>query len=181
MGMCYNSARYELFFADYGNDVLRTIRLQDNAGDLRDVFRRTAEDRTPRRVRSVCHMSNSDLMLVCSNEYWQNEWANWLVLLSREGSEWRETHRVQTAVEMCCALSDSRVLVGDYDSTYMELFRVQSDARIERVHCIDVSEKYRWQGCLCFKHDVLNICLKHSFKRMFKRSLFKTYYVLNIV
>ena len=37
------------------------------------------------------------------------------------------------------------------------------------------------QGCLCFKHDVLNICLKHSFKRMFKRSLFKTYYVLNIV
>ena len=26
------------------------------------------------------------------------------------------------------------------------------------------------QGCLFFKHDVLNICLKHSFKRMFKRS-----------
>ena len=37
------------------------------------------------------------------------------------------------------------------------------------------------QGCLCLKHYVLNICLKHSFKRMFKRSLFKTYYVLNIV
>ena len=37
------------------------------------------------------------------------------------------------------------------------------------------------QGCLCFKHDILNICLKHSFKRMFKRSVFKTYYVLNIV
>ena len=37
------------------------------------------------------------------------------------------------------------------------------------------------QGCLCFKHNVLNICLKHSFKRMFKRSMFKTYYVLNIV
>ena len=32
-----------------------------------------------------------------------------------------------------------------------------------------------YQGCLCFKYDVLNICLKHSFKRMFKRSLFKTY------
>ena len=41
---------------------------------------------------------------------------------------------------------------------------------------------YRYiQGCLCFKHDGLNICLKHSFKRMFKRSVFKTYYVLNIV
>ena len=33
------------------------------------------------------------------------------------------------------------------------------------------------QGCLCFKH----ICLKHSFKRMFQRSVFKTYYALNIV
>ena len=97
-GMCYNSARDELFLADYDNRVVRTIRLHDNAGDLRDVYRGTAEDSTP-VVYSVCHMSDSDSLLVCSREHWQNEWAYWLVLLSREGSEWRETHRVQTAAE----------------------------------------------------------------------------------
>ena len=51
------------------------------------------------------------------------------------------------------------------------------------ISCIEkIFTKHTYtQGCLCFKHDVLNICLKHSFKRMFKRSVFKTYYVLNIV
>ena len=36
-GMSYNSARDELFLADYANNVVRAMRVRDNAGDLRDV------------------------------------------------------------------------------------------------------------------------------------------------
>ena len=144
-GMWYNSARDELFHADYNNRVVRIIGLHDNAGDLRDVYRGIAEDSSP-AVHSVCHMRDSDSLLVCSHEIWQNQSANSLVLLRREGSEWRETHRVRTTaggVMMCCTLSDSRVLVGESNSKYMELFHVQSGARIAHVHRIDVSELYR--------------------------------------
>ena len=168
-GMCYNSARDELFLADSYNKVVRTIRLHDNTGDLLDVYRGTENDRRP-EVSSVCHLSDSDSLLVCSEEHWQNESANWLVLLSREGSEWRETHRVRTAAAvgimmLCCALSDSRVLVGQWNSKYMELFRVQrsahiarpllelfrkqNDARIAHVQRISVSEKYRSFSATC--------------------------------
>ena len=48
-------------------------------------------------MNSVCHVSDSDSLLVCSFEI--NDRDFWLVLLSREGSEWRETHRVQTAAD----------------------------------------------------------------------------------
>ena len=144
--MSYNAARDELFVADYDNKVVRAIRLQDNAGDMREVFRCTSLEAITPRMFSVCHMSDSDSLLVCTAEHWQNERAYWLVLLRRAGSEWRETHRVHTALwgYICCALSDSRALVGAYNSTSMELFRVQSDARIAHVHRIDVSERYRW-------------------------------------
>ena len=148
-GMCYNSARDELFLADHQNSVVSSIRLHDNAGDLRDVYR-TAEDS---RVYSVCHMSDSDSLLVCSFENWQDELAYWLVLLSREGSyDWFETHRVQTAAAkgmLCCALSDSQALVGEYDSTYMELFRVQNGARIAHVQLINMSEQYNSFSATC--------------------------------
>ena len=38
-GMSYNSARDELFLADYDNKVVRAMCVRDNAGDLRDVYR----------------------------------------------------------------------------------------------------------------------------------------------
>ena len=37
--MSYNSARDELFLADFDNGVVRAMRVRDNAGDLRDVYR----------------------------------------------------------------------------------------------------------------------------------------------
>ena len=36
-GISYNSARDELFLADYDNYVVRAMRVRDNAGDLRRV------------------------------------------------------------------------------------------------------------------------------------------------
>ena len=38
VGMSYNSARDELFLSDYDNKL---VRVRDNAGDLRDVYRAT--------------------------------------------------------------------------------------------------------------------------------------------
>ena len=93
-------------------------------------------------------MSDSDTLLVCSAEKTPEKYADWLVALSRNGSEWRETHRVQTAGigAISCALSDSRALIGyggDVDnSPYMELFRVESGPRIARLHRIHVTEQY---------------------------------------
>ena len=88
-------------------------------------------------------MSDSDTLLVCSSEEGQGG-ADWLVAMSRSGSEWREAHRVQTdgRVYIICALSDSRVLIGY--SYCMELFRVESGPRIARVHRIHVPEQDYW-------------------------------------
>ena len=90
-------------------------------------------------------MSDSDTLLVCSYED-----KKWLVALSRKGSEWREAQRVQTDGMgwICCALSDSRVLIGDLN-THMELFRVESGPRIARVHRIHVPKEFRWFSATC--------------------------------
>ena len=71
--------------------------------------------------------------------------------LCRNGSEWREAHRVQTGGygHISCALSDSRVLIGQCSSTYMELFRVENGPRIARVHRIHVRESYEWFSATC--------------------------------
>ena len=142
-GMSYNSVRDELFLADFDNGVVRAMRVHDNAGDLRDVYR-APHDTLP-HIYSVCHMSDSDTLLVCSVEDGPDgKNARWLVALSRNDSEWREAQRVQTDGRgfISCALSDSRVLIGQYNSTYMELFRVESGPRIARVHRIHMPEKY---------------------------------------
>ena len=130
-GMRDNSARDELFLADNGNKVVRAIRVSDNAGDVRDVYRAPLDKSS---LISVSHMSDSDTLLVCSGEYGPDQkLAYWLVALIRNGSEWREAQRVQTdgMGTMCCALSDSRVLIGERSSTNMELFRVER----RPVHC----------------------------------------------
>ena len=129
--------------------MVRAMRLRDNAGDLRDVYGGTGTVHdTSRIVWSVCHMRDSDTLLVCSRE----NYSDWLVALRRNGSEWREAQRVQTHGKgnISCALSDSRVLIGDcVQSTYMELFRVESGPRIARVHSINVPEEYRWFSATC--------------------------------
>ena len=143
--MSYNSARDELFLADHANRVVRAMRVHDNAGDLHDVYRAPLD--TSNSLCGVCHMSGSDTLLVSSIE----RGACWLVALSRNDSEWREAQRVQTdgSGNISCALSDSRVLIGQWNSTYMELFRVESGPRIERVHRIHVPEEYKWFSATC--------------------------------
>ena len=149
VGMSYNSARDELFLADYDNNV---VRVRDNAGDLRDVYRAT-HDTSP-DVVSVCHMSDSDTLLVCSGEYGPDrKYAKWMLALSRNGNDWRETHRVQTdgIGHISCALSDSRVLIGEWNSMYMELFRVERKlfrspriAHLQRIHELEINFPYNW-------------------------------------
>ena len=142
-GMSYNSARDELFIADRDNEVVRAMRVCDIAGDLRDMYRATHE--TSPLVWSVCHLSDSDTLLVCSREDGSDgKRANWLLALSRNGSEWREAHRVQIdgKGEICCALSDSQVLIGERSSKRMELFHVESGPLIACVHLIHVPDEY---------------------------------------
>ena len=152
--MSYNSARDELFLADYKNKVVRAMRVRDNAGDLLDVYRGTLHETSP-SIWSVCHMSDSDTLLVCSYERGPDiNLASWLVALSRNGSEWLEAHRVQTDEigRISCELSDSQVLIGGGSycgSTYMELFRLESGQRIARVHRIRVPEKYYTFSATC--------------------------------
>ena len=74
-------------------------------------------------------MSDSDTLLVCSYEDGPDEKrSRWLLALSRNGSEWRETHRLQIDRNghNSCALSGSQVLIGNgmIRYPYMELFRV---------------------------------------------------------
>ena len=137
-----NSSRDELFLADSDNSVVRTIRLQDNAGDLREVYRGTAENRACRvSVQCVSHDRLGLAARLLSRLEELKSCAYWLVLLIREGSEWRETHRLQAAADerdytsststsrTCCALSDSRVLVGDSeegDFYYDHFLRLRS-------------------------------------------------------
>ena len=160
-GMSYNLARDELFLADRNNEVVRAMRVRDNAGDQRDVYR--APNYTSIRVWSVCHVSDSDTLLVCSGE----KYANWLVALSRNGSEWREAQRVKIDRDrrkeqndvISCALSDSRVLIGERYTTYMELFRVESGPRIARVHRIHVPEEYYWFSATCCSDTLVAMSL----------------------
>ena len=160
-GMSYNLARDELFLADYDNKVVRAMRMRDNASDLLDVYR-APHDTSP-SIRSVCHMKDSDTLLVCSCELGPDrKFAQWLVALSRNGSEWREVQRVQTDVDgwNCCALSDSRVLIGECSSTNLELFRVKSGPSIVRVHRIHVPETYWCFSATCSSDTLVAMTYK---------------------
>ena len=62
-------------------------------------------------------MSDSDTLLICFFEERpadSSNYINWLVTLSRNGSEWREAQRVQAdgSKQIGCALSDSRGLLA---------------------------------------------------------------------
>ena len=145
--MSYNSERDELFIADYANKVVRAMHLRENAGDLSDVYKATSGE-----LLSVCHMSDSDTLLVCSYEKVPDQQrANWLVALIREDNEWREAKRMEIEGDgwICCALSDSRVLIGQMDSTFIELFRVESGLRFATNRRNDGREKHFWYSETC--------------------------------
>lgn len=153
--MHYNSARDDLFLADYRNDVLRKMRLRDNSDDLRDVYR--ASDGG---VYSVCQMSDSDALFVCLEEL--NIY--WLVALRRSENVWREAQRVQTERMgwISCALSDSRVLIGQCKSTSLELFLVKSGLCIERLNRIQISKQYDWFTANCGSESLVAMSYENS-------------------
>ena len=158
--MSYNSHRDELFLVAHMEDhssLLRAISLRSNSGHLRDVFTRTECGTTP-YVHSVCHMSDSDSLLVCYTDR-----QHWLAALRRRGNEWREIPRVQTGGmgHMCCALADSRVLVGELVSTYLEMFRVESGPRIAHVR-IRVPEVYITFTTICNNEVLIAMSFRES-------------------
>lgn len=132
-GMSYNSASKELYLADSMNYIVRAIRVGEQSCDLRDVYRG--------HVLSVCHMSHLDTLLVCLSE--QNK--NWLVALScSEFDSCNERVQTEGPGYISCALSDSRVLIGQHDSKYMELFHVDSYRHVERASRVAIPEQYTW-------------------------------------
>lgn len=151
LGMTYNPLRDELFLADWANHIVRSIRLRDNIADQVSVYRGNAHDSSP-LLSSVCHMTDSDTLLVCSSELGPNNVrAYWLVAVGRIKHEWREAHReqIEDNGEICCAISDSRVLVGQYNSKYLKLFRLQSGPFIARICRVRVPEKYKSLSATC--------------------------------
>ena len=115
-------------------------------------------------------MSDSDTLLVCSGELGPDrKLAYWLVALIRNDSEWREAQRVQIdgMGTMCCALSDSRVLIGFghlYSSPYMELFCVESGPRITLVHRIHVPEDYNWFSASCGSDTLVAMSYPYTYQ-----------------
>lgn len=138
-GISYNAAGDELFLADWGNKAVRSILLRDQPCDLHDVYIPIDKSAI---LNSVCHMRGSDTLLVSLLENYNC----WLMALSGSGSNWHEAHRLKTEKQgrMLYTLSDSRVLIGAYNSTYLELFRVESGPRIARVQRIRVDIEYKW-------------------------------------
>lgn len=137
LGMSYDSTQDELFLVDYNRNVVCSTHLSDNSNCLRVVYRKSE------RVYNVCYLKNSDILLVCSYDLS----TNWLVALNRIGSDWCEAYRLQTLggiPTISCELSESKVLVGESNSTYMELIKVDLDLdlRLERIDRIRISEEY---------------------------------------
>ena len=135
---------------------MRLISVRDNVSDFRDVYQSS-----PSYPLSVCHLKDSDTLLVCERLFSSERNTDWLVAVRRSGSEWRETHRLRLQTDfsnelmIICALSGSRVLVGQWHSEYLELLRVEvavavkSGARIAPVCRLDVTAKYRYECATC--------------------------------
>lgn len=136
MRMSYASVRDELFFADIENHVVRMIHLRGNESDLRDVYRAEAGN-----VISVDYLKELDAVLVGSYELNMH----WLTALTRSGNHWRVAHRALIQAPgglplIANMLSGSRVLIGQQNSTYLELIRVDSGPRITRLHQIKTKQ-----------------------------------------
>ena len=138
--MSYNSLRDELFFVDYANSsTVRSTSLRDDQRETVNVFE--FDDRyLYGEVTSVCYISDSDTLVLTTSK------SNHLVVLTRIGEgrgsyEWRKAdgHLIGS---ICCAVSDSRLLIGNSKDSYMELFRVESGPRVTLLHRINVPKIY---------------------------------------
>ena len=57
----YYAAHDDLFFADENNWLVRVLCVRNSAGELHDMYRASL-------VCSVCHICDSDTLLVCSRK-----------------------------------------------------------------------------------------------------------------
>lgn len=141
ISMRYNSRIDELFLADSANNIVRVMRLRDNC------VNRSEYTATHEHVFSVCQMTDSDTLFLCS----RHQHKSWLVALSRgeDRGEWREAHRMQLQSKMrkamiSFALSDSRMLIGELKSKYLDLFLVLNAQKIVFLIRLVVQNNYRW-------------------------------------
>lgn len=147
--MSFNSMRDELFLADKNANAVHSLRLpvKESIPDLQKITRSPTQRKSHswnEEVWSACHIADTDTLLVCVGK-WAPQFGKWLLAMRRKDSEWVKTEfRVETKGlgNIICPLNDAQVLIGQRDSTYMELFRVDSDSRINRVHRIHLSEVF---------------------------------------
>lgn len=143
-GMCYNSARDELFFANY--EEVRVMRLRKES--VRTVFNAGSSE-----VVVVCYFSHLDTLVVCSMDG--------LIALTRRADGWRQAQRMkfQTIENMwsltCCELSNSRVLIGSEFWTDLELFSIDSSPRIVRGNRFHVPETFFSLSATCRANETL--------------------------
>ena len=138
--MCYNSLRDELFFVDYVDTMLRSIHLRERWPNLVNL----SDRRKFPTMNSVCYISDSETLALVTES--RDGDSHHVMVLTRigEGSssdEWRKAD-CQLIGSICCAVSDSRLLIGTKNVTYMELFRVESGPRVTLLHRINVPEVY---------------------------------------
>lgn len=104
-------------------------------------------------------------LLVCAKTFGEK---NLIVALHRSGSEWRESHQlVNTEASgsnpmISCALNNSKVLIGESDSKYMELFKVESGPKIVRFDRITLTEQYSRLSATTGSETLVALSYVHS-------------------
>lgn len=144
--MAYNARHDELFFVDDLDEArpLVVMHLQpDSSSTYRQIRHQRLHRAFDRSVFSVCHLRDSDTLLVCTGD----KGGPALVALARtedkQSHSWREAHRYwNNKTDMIRALSDSRVLIGERNSRSLDLFRIESGPRIVLLQRIQ-TDKYR--------------------------------------
>ena len=121
---------------------------------LQDVYRGSAYDTLP-VVYSVCHMSDTDTLLVyyVRTRVWQNVRQLAGGAASQRQRVARDTSRAASGriekvniMYQCCALSDSRALVGCFGWVSPRIWscsECRAASRIERLQRIDVDNAYQ--------------------------------------
>ena len=139
-GMSYNAARDELFFVDKANSLVRVARQGNNNIELRQVYR--ASEETGAIICDVCYIKVFDTLLVCLREFPIGLGRNidCLLALNRNGDEWGVEDRVELysigslALLKCCPLGATHIIAGQHYSFSLELYRINSQSRIEHLH-----------------------------------------------
>ena len=152
--MSYKADSEELFLADEPSPKVRTINMHANQGsrEMPIVYENNSNENNMRGFHNVCHINDPETLLVCWSESNTNNY--WLAALRRSRDEgegkWREKKRLRIENTIiywidCFALSKSRVLIGEHNSKYMELFRIHSnDPIIKSANRIEVPEEYNY-------------------------------------